>query len=422
MIQVNTACRLVFCMVLLSSACWVAVGQTAFGTSEDVKAMGYPDGRKIVRDTNGHLYAAFRKKYNSYYQIFVSKSTDGGATWTVSANPITTVPGSFHQRVPSIAIDSHNTLHVVWYGQDATYSRTNEHQIKYSRSTDGGNTWSGWSNIAPVSGYSGSDLWQEHPVLYIDANDKLYVVWEGQDSSHTTGEAKFTKSSDGGNTWSSWINVAALSTNQSRPTLVVDTNGKIFVIAYGYWAATGKQNILYATSTNGGATFSSWSAVSASSTYDQRHPSAAIDSGNKIHLVWRQEDSGTGGKTLIKYSKYTSPSWAAASTVSATSGYYQFFPSIANSNGSQYVVWTETTDSSGYPSENPSTGRITFAKRLKGSSTWTKSNVTSVANNFFATIRWSYSGINGGTIDVVYESGASSPYNLQYQSQGVWGQ
>ena len=113
MIGKNVFWRLIIFVILLSSASWTAVGQTTFGTSEDVKAMGYPDGRKIVRDSNGNLYGTFRKKYNSYYQIFVSKSTNGGSTWTVPANPIATVSGSFHQRVPSIAIDSHDTLHVV---------------------------------------------------------------------------------------------------------------------------------------------------------------------------------------------------------------------------------------------------------------------------------------------------------------------
>lgn len=396
-----------------------APAQTTFGTSEDNKSLGYPDARKIVRDSSGNLYAAFRKKYNGYYQIFVSKSTNGGSSWTVPNSPVSTVPGSYNQRVPAIAIDSANTLHVVWYGQDSGSSGANERQIKYSRSTDGGNSWSNWLNIAPVSGYNGSDLWQEHPVIYVDGGNNLYVVWEGHDPSHDSPQTKFTKSTDGGNFWTSWKNVAPLSTNQSRPTIAVDTNGKIFVIAYGYWSATGKQNILYSSSTDGGNSFSSWNAVSAAG-FDQRHPSAAIDSGNKIHLVWRQQNSA--GKTEVRYSKYTSPAWASAATISATSGYYQFFPSIANASGSQYVVWTETTNSSGYPSENPSTGRIVLAKRLQGSSAWTKSNVTSVANNVWGSIRWSSHNLNGGTIDIVFQSGSASPYSLKYQSLGNWGQ
>ncbi|NOT47056.1 MAG: hypothetical protein HOP17_04820, partial [Acidobacteria bacterium] len=114
--------------------------------------------------------------------------------------------------------------------------------------------------------------------------------------------------------------------------------------------------------------------------------------------------------------------WAASSAISPTGGYYQFFPSIANSNGSQYIVWTETTDASGYPSENPATGRVTFAKRLQGATTWTKSNITGVANNVWSSIRWSSHRINGGTIDIVYSTGAASPFGLKYQSLGVWGQ
>lgn len=392
--------------------------QTNFGTSEDNKSLGYTDARKIVRDSSGNLYAAFRKKYNGYYQIYVSKSTDGGANWTTPSAPISVVSGNFNQRVPAIAIDSQNTLHVVWYGQDAGFSGTNERQIKYSRSFDGGNNWSAWRNIVPVAGYNGSDLWQEHPVIYIDAANALYVVWEGGDSSHSSPQTKFTRSTDGGNFWTAWKNVAALSTNQSRPTVVVDSTGKIFVIAYGYWSATGRQNILWATSTNGGSSFSNWSVVAANNA-DQRHPSAAIDSGNKIHLAWREESAG---KTVIRYSKFTSPAWSAAATVSQTSGFYQFFPSIANASGSQYIVWTETSDASGYPSENPATGKIVLAKRLQGSSAWTKTNVTSAANNVWGSLRWSPHSLNGGTIDLVYQSGASSPYILKYQSLGVWGQ
>lgn len=400
-----------------------ARAQTTFGTSEDNKSLGYPDGRKIVRDSNGNLYAAYRKKSGGYYQIYVSKSSNGGASWTMPSNPISTVAGNFNQRVPSIAVDSSNTLHVVWYGQDATYSGANERQIKYSRSFDGGNSWSAWRNIAPVSGYSGGSYWQEHPVIYVDGSNKIYVVWEGEDSSHSNPQIKFTRSNDGGNFWTNWINVGetANATNQSRPTVAVDTNGKIFIIAYGYWQSSGRQNIIYATSASGGgSSFSGWNAVSASGSYEQRHPSAAIDSGNKIHLVWREANGA--GKTEIRYSKFTSSSWSAATTVSATSGYYQFFPSVANASGSQYVVWTETTEASGYPSENPSTGRIVFAKRLQGSSTWAKSNVTGVANDVWGSIRWSSNQLNGGTIDIVYQSGATSPFSLKYKSLGIWGQ
>lgn len=406
---------ILLCIVLAAASVMpvLAAGYTV-DTSEDYRALGYVDTRKIVRDGDGNLYVAYRKKHNSIYQIFVSKSTDGGSTWNVTngGKPISEVPGGYHQRVPSIAIDSHDNLHVVWYGKDTTYDGAEERQIKYSQSIDGGSSWSAWRNIAPVSGYSGQKYWQEHPVIYIDGNDNLYVVWEGRDADHPDStQTKFTKSTNGGSDWSSWMNVNARSSNQSRPTIVVDSNGHIYIMAYGYW--NGEQNILWTKSTNGGSSFNSWQAVAANSGKDQRHPSACIDTSDKIYLVYREERSD--GKSEIKFAVYNS-GWGSPSTISYSSGYYQFFPSICNYGGKQHVVWTETQDSSGFPSENPSTGRIVYAKRESG--LWTKSNVTSYSDYTWASIRWSSHRMNGGNIDIVYSSGSSSPYSIKYESLG----
>ena len=138
---------------------------TVVAHTEDALALGYPDSRKTVRDSQGNLYVAFRKKHaqvsRTFYHIFVAKSTNGGSSWTVlnSNRPIERV-GDYQQRVPSIAIGSNDVLHVVWYGNDSANTGTNQRQIKYVRSTDHGVTWSSWKNIALFAGYNGEDLWQ----------------------------------------------------------------------------------------------------------------------------------------------------------------------------------------------------------------------------------------------------------------------
>ncbi len=421
--------------VMVFGAVLTVSAQVTVNTVEDPKAMGYPDARKIVRDSSGSLYLAYRKKLGSAYQVYVSKSTNGGASWTTSngGNSVSAIAGACNQRVPSIAVDSLDVLHVVWYGLDSNCadSASNERQIKYSRSTDGGASWSAAQNIATVSGYNATYVyngtvydqtyWQEHPVIYIDAADKIYVVWEGRDAAHERiGQVKLIKSTNGGASWSSWINVKETTSSQSRPTLVVDSNGKIFVFSYSKLPGTSQINIVYATSMDGGATFSAWAAVSATNSYDQRHISAAIDTGNKIHLVWRQRDAASPLKTVIKYSKYTSPSWSTPVTVSAASGKNQFFPSIANAYGSQFIVCTETADDSGFPSEEPTTGKIVLIKRAQGTTNWVKTDVTADGYNTWGSIRWSFNQINGGTVDVVYSTGSAAPYSVKYQSLGSW--
>src|SRR5439155_33747 len=111
------------------------------------------------------------------------------------------------QRVPSIAIDSKNHIHVVWYGRDQVYAGANGRQVKYSMWN--GVAWLPWINISPVLGYSGSTYWQEHPVIVIGKNDVLHVLWEGADSgSAGAQQIKHSMSTDGGYTWTNWENIA----------------------------------------------------------------------------------------------------------------------------------------------------------------------------------------------------------------------
>ena len=114
---------------------------------QDPKVTGYPDSRKLVRDSHGNLYVAYRKKFllkkAVETHLFVAKSTDNGQSWAVvnQGKPVERV-GDFKQRVPSLVIDSHDVIHIVWYGLDAHNLGVNDRQIKYVRSADGGTTGS----------------------------------------------------------------------------------------------------------------------------------------------------------------------------------------------------------------------------------------------------------------------------------------
>jgi hypothetical protein len=342
--------------------------------TQNNKAMGYTDSRKIVRDSVGNLYVAYRKKYKLHdetaYHIFVAKSLDNGSSWRVlnDQRPIESV-GDLNQRVPAIAIDQSDGLHVVWYGPDETGAAEGENQIKYVHSTNGGESWSAWRNISFVAGYRDQPLWQEHPTLFINEANHLYVVWEGRDEWYTeSSQIKFIKSMDGGLSWSQWTNIAPSSSSRSRPTLIA-TSEKLYLFSYG--SRNGNRQILYASSLDDGHTWSGWQQVAANF-QDQRHVSAAVDSKGMIHIVWRQlpfwSETEEDHSAQVYYATFDGILWSRPVRVGAHPGIAQLYPSIAvDHDETVWITWLETTDPYNFPKDAPTTGAVYYtAKSQQG--------------------------------------------------------
>ena len=324
--------------------------------SEDIASLGYSGQRKIVKDRIGNFYIAYRKKYNGYYEIFVAKLVKGNnEKWLVfgTDKPIAFIKSD--QRVPSIAIDSNDIVHVVWYGSDSEDSPGNR-QIKYSKSNDGGNTWDHWKNISPVLGYSGENYWQEHPDIFVGPKNEVYIVWEGKDAKNDHQQVKFSKSTDNGQSWQAWINISVSPNNsQSRPTIIQDSTGKLHVFMYSSFGGRIHQ-IWYSYSEDQGNSWSAWKNVSNSS-FDSRHISASIDGKDNLHVVWRAKYDNES-PVQIYYSVLDNSGWSKPVIV-ARSKYNQFFPNVTvDKNGIPYVIWMETEKDYGFPKEWPERGKI----------------------------------------------------------------
>jgi hypothetical protein len=376
--------------------------------TQDFEALGFPDQRKVVRDTNGALYVAYRKRHDGMYRIFVARSTDDGASWRVlnGDRPIEGV-GDYQQRVPSIAIDGENTLHVAWYGTDSRHPGENERQIKYTQSRDGGATWSPWINVAEVPGHAGEDRWQEHPAVYARGTT-VTIVWEGLDEQSGGEERiKLTRSTDGGRSWTAWQNVAPPSGNgYSRPTLVEGGDGRsLYLLAYAERGPV--RQVVWTQSSDGGKTWRPWTAV-APGPADQRHVSLAIDGADRLHAVWRQQTGGAN--TQVVYASYDGRAWSSPGPV-APSGAYQFFPSIAVTGAETLqVVWTETSEGAGYPQDDPELGQVVGATGRAGQR-WGRPQVLSPAGQsaIYGSLR-AGRPTDGGLADLVWMD-TSDPQN-----------
>lgn len=370
--------------------------------SGDIASTGFTGQRKIAFDSDNNMYTAYRAKTNGKLQIFVAKFT-AESGYSESSKTISQVSkAEVTQRVPSIAIDSKNIIHIAWYGADKK-KKINERQIKYSESADGGKTWSKTKNIAFVEGYKKDEYWQEHPDIYTGKNDEIYIVWEGKDKKYKKQQIKFTKSSDSGNTWSKWKNINPVKNNtQSRPSLVQDKTGKMHLLMYSSYN-NDNQQIQYSYSTDKGDSWSTWKNIS-NSDFDSRHASLAIDNAGTLRAAWRAPVK-TDGPSQILYAEMNNNIWSKPKVISPSPN-YQFFPDICvDENNKTYIVWTESKSSSSFPKEKPENGVLNFS--YIGEAYSSSSTIINKDNqNFYPNMPMKLPKLN--FIPVIYGSGAES--------------
>jgi len=410
-----------------------ALGLAAFGalagtvaTTEDQEATGFADSRKIVRDPAlGRTYIAYRAKFKqdnaTNYRIFVKYSDDEGGSWHAcnGGAPIDT-EGSFKQRVPSIAIspDVGGTLHVVWYGLHSG-KQENQREIKYSRSTNHCANWSATLRVTDDSGFEANtySYWQEHPVVFTYGNF-VFIAWEGRNGTTPNGGIRFVRSSDKGGTFGGKLFIQRDAHYAfSRPTLVAmgsSTAPTLWIAAHAYDTRVSGSvpTIWWTKSTDAGATWSQgWAKVCAACKTDQRHVSMSPDSSGHVHLAWRAADSRNYSQ--IYYASSTSSGFTTPIAVSPTS-MFQFSPQIEVDRARAdkiHVIWSETSNDSGFPSEKPGDGYIYNASKDASAKAFSgRARLTSDGFSTYPTLRRTTKSLEGN-LDAVwteYTSGSLS--------------
>lgn len=384
-------------------------------STEDYKALGYTDNRKVVRDDQDNLYVAYRKKWNGVYRIFIAKSTDQGKRWTIlnGKQPVETI-GDYTQRVPSLAIGRNgkgndNFLHLVWYGNDSAHVG-NERQIKYLRLTTAGKLSNDQCCFAQfnIPGYDEERLWQEHPAIYTNGSN-VYIVWEGRDTVTANAKIKFVRSTDFGQSWTDPSDIAPSTKNNfSRPTLAVTYQAKarqLYVLAYG--EAKGIAQIYWSRSLDNGEQWTDWQAVAPTKT-DQRHVSLARDEANKLHVVWREEIANQSG-TVLRYRVFDpalakgAGDWqAAAETIAAQPEQCLFFPSVAvDENQRVWVAWTESSDCHTLPNDDPTSGQIVYRVQSAAGNWGNPTRINTGGAQLYASLRSEHAP-SGTAMDMVW--------------------
>ncbi len=283
-----------------------AAGPTTFYTN------GLPDKPWTEADHSatspfaGCLYTSITQfdAPETHETITVDHTCNGGATWSGPKAVSTQATFPNVNQFSDLAVGNDGTVYATWINCTAAPSvcAGTTASVMFSKSTDGGNTWSTPTVIHTVKLAGGSCFYgcvpttgervSDIPVVDVDAGQNVYVA---DYNMGTFMQGRVTKSTNGGSSWGTPVNVFGTSTSDQffNWLSVDDATGRVGVTYLLRTGSTYKEQV--AVSTNGGV---SWkgnkplSTVASSFSKDgfggtfMGDYTGNIWAGTTLHAVW----------------------------------------------------------------------------------------------------------------------------------------
>lgn len=238
----------------------------------------------MALDKYGGIYVVFQSwEPGPHRNIYFLRSTDGGNNFSDSVLVIDTPYG---QQRPSIAVDSSGqNIFVAWDDQRNSNPPEVDYDIYFSKSMDGGMTF---QPSIRVNDTDTSISWQQNPSIGCTrSGNTIYVAWD--DERNQTRDVYFSRSVDGGQSFETNILVNDTTgtppSSQREPSLCVAKSGTIYIVwqdlRYGdYYQVYCDKSI------NGGASFNQDVEVSDDSC-PATTPSICTNDSDFVYVAWR---------------------------------------------------------------------------------------------------------------------------------------
>jgi BNR repeat protein len=222
--------------------------------------------KDILAARDGHVYLV----YHTQQKIFASVSHDGGETWSTH-NLVGSTNSDLGVSLPSGgAIDSNGNAYFAWNGLTQSGQAKGPVNLYVTKSTDGGETWTSHivdvSQAPPPCGCGGWDYWGPQMALAIDAKDRIYVLWNRNSIKFGVQQMLFARLAGDGSIASGPQDVSpAAGVNHVFPAMAARGDGDVRIawmddrngFDTGSDDPNARWNTYYRSSADGGA---SWSA------------------------------------------------------------------------------------------------------------------------------------------------------------------
>jgi hypothetical protein len=265
--------------------------QTTYGIGASAQ-----EDPKVYVDSAGNIDVVTtlsRSLSDANFDVIYSRSINGGGSFTGPTLVFNNfaLPTGNSAFGPAV-LSSGNNVYVAWGESPSSGSSV----VEFSHSTDAGSTFSAPLTLGNQDGGCSANSCVS---LGIDSNGVITAVWGGGAAPGLF----FARSTDGGTTFSARVQIPNTKFADLNPYSVVDASGTVYVV----WerippAATGIQaDIYFSRSSDGGATWSFPVDISSTPSNDSRTANMAVDTNHNINLVWMEFVTATFPTPQVAY-------------------------------------------------------------------------------------------------------------------------
>ncbi|KKM89235.1 hypothetical protein LCGC14_1250750 [marine sediment metagenome] len=188
----------------------------------------------------------------------------------------------------SVAVDSSSIPHVVWRGSFDNGGSPNFTRIQYSNRSSG--SWSGAEDIGEgVVGIEDQTL----PDLAIDSSNTIHIVWGGKGHGTYGARNQMLYKQGTAGAFGSKELVTDIDADQATGSIAIDSNGDIDLVwsGKGWGTNTTVYNIQYRKRLSG--VWQTQEAITDAGGQGKGDASASLETGDSLNVVWRSGTTGT---------------------------------------------------------------------------------------------------------------------------------